>query len=61
MLKSSDYRKRTFSVAGATIGVLLIPQGLACATLAGVPPVYGLFTGFPAVIYALLWIFTTGK
>lgn len=41
-------------VAGFTIGVLLIPQGLACATLAGVPPVYGVYTGFPAVVYALL-------
>ena len=45
---------RPARIAGVTIGVLLIPQGLACATLAGLPPVYGLFTGFPAVVYALL-------
>lgn len=31
--------------AGVAIGVLLIPQGLAYAGLAGIPPVYGVFTG----------------
>lgn len=41
-------------VAGITIGVLLIPQGLAYATLAGLPPVYGVYTGFPSFIYAIL-------
>lgn len=38
--------------AGLTIGIVLIPQGLAYATLAGLPPVYGLYTGLPAVVYA---------
>ncbi len=30
-------------IAGATIGALLVPQAMAYATLAGVPPEYGLF------------------
>lgn len=44
---------RTDVTAGLTIGVLLIPQGLACATLAGVPAAHGLWAGFPAAAYAL--------
>jgi hypothetical protein len=40
-------------VAGITIGIVLIPQGLAYATLAGLPPVYGIYTGLPGVIYSL--------
>jgi hypothetical protein len=36
-------------LAGVTIGILLIPQGLAYSTLAGLPPVYGIYSGFPAV------------
>ncbi len=39
--------------AGVAIGVLLVPQGLACATLAGLAPIYGLFSGLPPIIYAL--------
>ena len=37
-------------ITGLTIGIVLIPQGLAYASLAGLPPVYGLYTGFPAII-----------
>lgn len=41
--------------AGVTIGVMLIPQGMAYAMLAGLPPVYGLYAAiFPQIIYALL-------
>ena len=32
-------------VAGVTVFVLLIPQGMAYATVDGMPPVYGLYTG----------------
>ena len=39
--------------AGVTIGVMLIPQGLAYAQLAGLPPYHGIYTGFPAVLYAI--------
>lgn len=41
------------AIAGVTIGIVLIPQGLAYATLAGLPPVYGVYTGFPSLLYAL--------
>ncbi len=40
--------------AGITVGVMLIPQGMAYALIAGLPPVYGLYAAIvPQVIYAL--------
>lgn len=40
--------------AGLTVGVLLIPQGMAYAMIAGLPPVYGLYAAFiPQVLYAI--------
>jgi len=40
--------------AGLTVGVMLIPQGLAYALIAGLPPIYGLYAALvPIVIYAL--------
>lgn len=39
--------------AGFTIGVMLIPQGMAYALLAGMPPIYGLYASvIPALCYA---------
>ena len=41
--------------AGAITTVLLVPQGLAYAMIAGLPPVVGLYASIlPAVLYALL-------
>lgn len=41
-------------IAGFTVGVILIPQGIAYATIAGLPPIYGLYTALiPQVIYAI--------
>ena len=41
--------------AGLTVGVLLIPQGMAYALIAGMPPVYGLYAAIvPQLIYALM-------
>ena len=41
--------------AGITVGVLLIPQGMAYAMIAGLPPVYGLYASVtPQIMYALL-------
>ena len=41
--------------AGLTVGVMLIPQGMAYAMLAGLPPIYGLYAStLPLILYALL-------
>ena len=40
--------------AGFTVGVMLIPQGMAYALIAGLPPIYGLYASLlPLVLYAL--------
>jgi len=40
-------------LAGLTVGVMLIPQGMAYAMVAGLPPVYGLYAStLPAIVYA---------
>ncbi len=40
--------------AGLTVGVMLIPQGMAYAMLAGLPPIYGLYAStVPLVLYAI--------
>lgn len=40
--------------AGLTVGVFLIPQGMAYAMIAGLPPIYGLYAAFlPQVIYSI--------
>jgi SulP family sulfate permease len=42
-------------IAGLIVALMLIPQGLAYATLAGMPPQYGLYASLlPVVFYALL-------
>ncbi len=42
------------TVAGLTVGVMLIPQGMAYAVLAGVPPIYGLYASLvPLLLYPL--------
>lgn len=46
---------RDDTVAGLTTAVMLIPQGMAYAMLAGLPPIVGLYAStIPLVIYALL-------
>jgi SulP family sulfate permease len=41
--------------AGLTVGVMLVPQGMAYALIAGLPPVYGLYAStVPLFLYALL-------
>ena len=40
--------------AGLTVGVMLIPQGMAYALIAGLPPVYGLYASIvPQIVYAI--------
>uniref|UniRef100_A0A336M1R8 CSON010405 protein n=1 Tax=Culicoides sonorensis TaxID=179676 RepID=A0A336M1R8_CULSO len=42
-------------IAGITVGLTLLPQGLAYATLAGLPPQYGLYSSFiGGMVYACL-------
>ncbi|MFS0701150.1 SulP family inorganic anion transporter [Cellulomonas sp. 179-A 4D5 NHS] len=46
---------RTDLVAGLTVWAVLVPESLAYATIAGVPPVVGLYSAVPAlVLYAAL-------
>ncbi|PKA97288.1 SulP family sulfate permease [Flavobacteriaceae bacterium MAR_2009_75] len=52
------YNKSWFTkdiLAGLTVGIILIPQGMAYAMIAGLPPVYGLYASLvPIVAYAFL-------
>ncbi len=53
----SRYTKADFPSdlgAGLSVGVLLVPQAMAYAMIAGLPPVYGLYAAlFPILIYTL--------
>ena len=50
----SEYLKDDF-IAGVTVAVLLIPQWMAYALIAGLPPIYGLYAALtPQIIYAFL-------
>jgi len=52
-----NYRKEDIKgdlSAGLTVGVMLIPQGMAYAMIAGLPPIYGLYAStVPLILYAL--------
>lgn len=52
-----DYKPSTFRadlVAGATVGLVLVPQSMAYAQLAGLPPYYGLYAAFlPPLVAAI--------
>jgi sulfate permease, SulP family len=42
-------------IAGLTVAMVLIPQAMAYAQLAGMPPYYGLYAAFLPVIVGALW------
>ncbi|OQE44984.1 hypothetical protein PENCOP_c002G05112 [Penicillium coprophilum] len=46
-------------VAGITVGAVVIPQGMAYAELAKLPPEYGLYSSFMGVL--IYWFFATSK
>ncbi|MCF6349721.1 MAG: solute carrier family 26 protein [Flavobacteriaceae bacterium] len=52
-----NYKKDWFKgdiEAGLTVGVMLVPQGIAYAIIAGLPAVYGLYASItPLIIYAI--------
>ncbi|WOD44884.1 SulP family inorganic anion transporter [Hwangdonia lutea] len=52
------YNGKTFIqdlIGGLTVGVMLIPQGMAYAYLAEIPPVYGLYASIvPLIVYMLM-------
>ncbi|MEL6976633.1 MAG: SulP family inorganic anion transporter, partial [Bacteroidota bacterium] len=53
----STYRSSYFKgdlAAGLTVGVMLVPQAMAYALIAGLPPVYGLYAALvPNLLYGL--------
>lgn len=45
---------RTDIIAGLTVGTMLVPQGMSYARLAGLHPIYGLYSGFvPVFAYSV--------
>ncbi len=51
----SNYHYWDDVVAGVTVGIITIPQAMAFALIAGLPPIYGLYGALiPLLIYAFL-------
>lgn len=55
-VKSYNSHKLRYDIqAGVTVGIMLIPQAMAYAVIAGVPPIFGLYACiFPLLLYPLL-------
>ncbi len=55
VLRNYDLSKfKADLISGSTVGVVLIPQGMAYAVIAGLPPIYGLYAGLiPLFVYPL--------
>lgn len=53
-----SYERKWFRndlLSGMTLGVMLVPQGMAYAMIAGMPPIHGLYAALvPQLVYALL-------
>lgn len=52
-----NYKREFFKndlSAGLVVGIMLMPQGIAYAMIAGLPPIYGLYTAMiPQIVYAI--------
>ena len=52
-----NYKSSRFKgdfIAGITVSIILIPQGIAYALIAGLPPIYGLYCALvPQLVYAI--------
>lgn len=46
---------RADSIAGLSVGLVLVPQSMAYAQLAGLPPHYGLYAAFLPLVVGALW------
>jgi len=44
---------------GITVGAVVVPQGMAYAALAQLPPQFGLYSSFVGVL--IYWFFATSK
>ncbi|PSQ96718.1 MAG: sodium-independent anion transporter [Bacteroidetes bacterium SW_9_63_38] len=54
MPEYTSERLRGDVTAGLTVGTMMIPQGMAYAVIAGVPPIYGLYAGLvPLLVYPI--------
>ena len=42
-------------MAGITVSILLVPQSLAYATLAGLPPEWGLYASVMPILFYVIW------
>ena len=55
-LKSYDKEKaRKDAIAGLIGAIIVLPQGVAFATIAGLPPQYGVFAAIVPAIFGALW------
>lgn len=54
-LPYSGVTLRADFIAGLTVALVIVPQSMAYAQLAGLPPYYGLYAAFLPVMVASLW------
>ena len=62
MLRGLSWNRKSFipdAMSGLTVALVSIPEGMAYAMVAGVDPVYGLYTGMVTTIVASLTGSTT--
>lgn len=60
-LRATDelHRSPDLISTGITVGAVVVPQGMAYALLAQLPPQFGLYSSFMGVM--IYWLFATSK